>query len=181
MKRYKLGIDLATLDTGIILASIEDNTWKVLYRKTMKLEPFCQVNMKDNVLKIKQTFEAFKAIPNLEVYIELGNFGNANMTGKFSTYIGVILNDFPQAMIFFPNNWQKFLGQDEKGFHTLKREELKALSRRKVETVFGSSQDWSEDECDAFAMVYFSDIVKTCAYGKVVSEDYKKRIQRRRK
>lgn len=175
MIRYKLGIDLATVNTGIVIARFKNDKWKIIHRETMVLKSFCQANIEENILTLRKTMLHFRNIQDLEIYIELGNFGNSHTTQKFGFYAGAITMIFPKTKIFFPINWQKYLTEREGGFHTTERKQLKMLSRKLVEDIIGGSKDWTEDECDAFGMIYFSDNITVGAFHRDMDEKKKKR------
>ena len=117
---YKLGIDLAKNNTG--WAILDDNAIVV---KTSGDKPFGIVQLWDNrMLNMINKCTLFaKKIDDycfgepLNIYVELGNYGNAKMTCDFALLCGVLIACLDKVCrvneikIFNANEWYKNIGK----------------------------------------------------------------------
>lgn len=113
MPTYRIGIDLATINTGICI--IDENDI-VVYTKTITLKRFAMKNLEENMVILRNIIPweyAWRSDPinkPLTVYIELSKY-SMKTAQMFSFYAGAIYVSycsFPNSKIKFidPNKWQ---------------------------------------------------------------------------
>lgn len=165
----KIGIDLALNSCGICV--IDDNN-KVLWCDThqfIKRDMNLHTEMECRKLVEKILDKAkTKTIEPMEVYIEIGNYGNARMTQKFGILAGMLIGSLigviamtktkfylMETKLITPNEWfSKFIKDVQKKesidkhYNQLTREDRKRLSIK----YSGLKQD---DTSDAYWIAYY--------------------------
>ncbi len=159
MRDYKIGIDLSTTNTGIVVLDKDNN---FIEKFDLHFRTFSEVNDKYNHSLIRtMVCGTLQPIvhnnPNCLVGIELSNFSNPLLTTRFSQYAGSFKNSLflmgvENIKCFNSNQWQSMVGV--KSGDT--RERTKMLSRLFTkEHCSDYQEDWSEDVCDAYCIAYF--------------------------
>lgn len=159
---FKIGIDLSTTKTGIVvLRSYNKNINRVLIDNTnIKNITNIYTNFK---LALKSLVESLRiGVADVIVGIELSNYKNPKLTQQFSMYAGLIiaiLNDLGINNIkwFNSNQWQYLIGckvQDER--------EVRKEKAKKFVAQFHKCNDWEQDEVDAYCIAYhLEDLIST--------------------
>lgn len=166
---YSIGFDLSLNSCGI---AVIDTKTKKLFRGDVYYFVKRQMDF-DTLLECKQLvqriFDWFPSKTNIEinVYIEMGNFGNPRTTQKFANLAGILLGAFGAVFemnkynkimlndfkVISPNGWFKEFSSDklkniEKSWAELTRAERKEYSKK----YSGIRQD---DLADAYWLAYY--------------------------
>lgn len=179
---FKIGIDLSTSNTGIVILTHNNVFMKAI---DLTFDKYCEANLKTNISKINDVIGNLKNTKVLqeaqEIYVglEVSNFKNANLTNKFHLYAGLIINGFVNTFgidvvkfkIFNSNEWQKLIGCNNNDSREIRKAKARAFAKKHIE--FYKSH-WSEDVCDAFCIAYFLEQLKS-------TEEIKKDVQIRKK
>lgn len=127
----KVGIDLSTTNTGIVVIDENDNY-------LMRLERFWKNDYWESYWQIDQVanwlFTTYDH-KDMVIGIELANFKNAKLTSKFNLLAGMIMGIFYESCnrygttrfkLFNANEWHRLIGITSRN----KREECKYLARK---------------------------------------------------
>lgn len=154
---YKVGIDLSTTNTGVVVLNKNN---KLIYKTTFSFLEYKESNFKQN---IKIIYENVKNIlvhcgNEVMVGIEIANFRNAKLTNKFNLYAGALIATFFLVKnnnyifkTFNSNQWQRLIGCPNKA----PRKITKAYAKQFVLNINSNYQDWTQDEYDAYCIAYF--------------------------
>lgn len=180
MKRFKLGIDLATRRIGVCILDENNN---FVSKKTIELDNFTYDDdkLRNNVEYLcnalySSLYDVYKNLNkkfyNLDIGIEVSNYGNPNLANKFNFYAGAIYSLlYDRAMyqecetilsecsfkFFNANQWEFKCGSRPKD----ERDRRKKNTRKFVMEHCNEYDDkWSEDECDAYCIAYWLDELK---------------------
>lgn len=92
----RIGIDLAIKEIGFVF--IDDNDKTIVFTKKSLKGSFYD---ETTILEIRKQIREFKELglldENLEVAIEIGNFGSSAMTQKFAFLAGIYASEFEKA------------------------------------------------------------------------------------
>ena len=196
MARYQIGIDLAKHKTGWCVIEfgqvvtgygVENELWD---NDITKMVDKCKKFINDKLL----SYPIGNPESEIMVGIEIGNFGNANMTCDFNLLAGILIscfyNSFPKAelemKVFPPISWQKFagieIGKDTR--EICKKKSMEHITEldlsdgtedfvnQLADDEIGSTADFQEfdyeiddDEADAINIAYYLEKIKG-KYGK---------------
>ena len=128
---YKIGIDLSTTNTGIVVLDSEN---RLIEKRTIQFRTFSESNYKYNFELIRTTCSELSClcVEGACVGIELSNFRNAQLTNRFSLYAGAFISNLisstniKEIKLFNCNQWQGYVGI-KVGYDT--REQTKMKSR----------------------------------------------------
>lgn len=126
----KVGIDLSTTNTGIIVIDENGNY-------LIRLEKLWQCDYTETIWQINQVASWIRNTYGSNVYykigIELANFKNAKLTSKFNLLAGMIIGTFYEYFgytarfkLFNANEWHRLIGITPNH----EREECKYLARK---------------------------------------------------
>lgn len=207
MKKYKLGIDLATKHIGVCVLDGDNN---LIVNEVINLDIFTYEfrGMVKNleVLKMRlglildlrkwggvlfnEVEDYFNSsTPNWDIGIEVSNYGNSKWTNNFNFYAGVLYTMFlslgcnlniNNIKLFNANQWEYLCGMKPSD----KREKRKEQAREFVKAKLGNEykEKWSEDQCDAYCIAYWLDELKnTDELHQEIKERKKRKDQKLQK
>lgn len=178
---YKVAIDLATKKIGVVILD-QDN--KLKWHEQWELYKWDDDVLMRNIGLIDDYVKSLTINQPFVLGIELSNFKNAQTTQRFSFYAGAFVTSFitnfkeyfQELKLFNSNAWQLMIGckpNDE-------RDLRKALARAYTyDNCYGYSDDWSEDECDAFCIAY--NLEKIVSTTEQYNSNQKKRVAKGQK
>lgn len=158
--KYRVGIDLSTKNIGV--AIIKENQVQKVDVKVLCNRSFDQ----STILEFKWYINWLslflpKDKSNVEVYIEIGNFGNPKMTQKFSLLLGIIKTLFWEQLGLEVKpisnaSWFVLLAKDNdiKVTNKLKREDRKKISVKLAKQCFHINED-NDDIADALWIAHY--------------------------
>lgn len=190
----KIGIDLSTTKTGITYI-VEIENIKKLFSDTF-IYDFSQSNKslfeKVNYLTTLTTAYIFKKIKdrviengiieNFKLGIEVSNFGNPELTQKFSRLAGMIEYGFHQIFsnskvetkIFNSNEWYKHLNNDfiyDKNWINHSRDKRKHYSVYLYKKIIDSSREITDDMSDSYWIANYFDKCLDTSKNKTVNKE----------
>ena len=159
----KIAIDLSTTTSGLIV----DRPGHKICVSTIELKPYSQENMYYNFKLIeKHIWTGLEKVDydddfpeDVLVGIEVSDFGNPNITQRFSVYSGVIQNYIYEIFgsdakikTFNANQWQALIGCKKNETRDIRKHKAKVFAIKNAGYI---ATKWNEDECDAYGINYF--------------------------
>lgn len=175
---YKIGIDLSTTNTGIVILDENNN---LFFKRDLTFRTFSELNYKYNFNLIYSIVVEISTIINNKEFvvgIELNNRSLDDLSIKFAIYSGAFISEFIKydnckwIKTFDSNKWYKLIGV-KIGIDC--RVICKSKSRDFVKiNCIDYDEKWSDDICDAY-----------CIANKLLevqsSEEYKKMLKSKNK
>lgn len=177
MTKFVVGIDLALNVSGVSIFYLENGGAKPLRQFTVDTSKIKEIHSKAMYMKSLIMENLYKDLnknlqypPQLDICIEIGNYGNAKMTSSFSQMYGNLecwfrLNTpksfFNKVNVWkvSPNDWfEKFnkqFGLTNKHINQLTREQRKEFSISKANEVFKIDTQ-SNDISDSVWIAYYA-------------------------
>lgn len=173
---YKVGIDLATRKIGVVVLD-QDN--KLIFHNKWELLEWKDTNIITNVMYIDKFVQSLKLNQPFTVGIELSNFKNPQMTQRFSYYAGAFTESFykwypehfQELKLFNANAWQFLIGCKPNDEREVRKEIAREFTR---ENCFEYTDEWSEDECDAYCISFL--LEKIISTNQMYVNNQKKRV-----
>lgn len=161
---YKVGIDLSTTNTGIVVLDSDNNlidSFVVAFRTFSETNHRYNFNLIDSACKRLIT----SCINGANVGIELANFNNAQLTSRFSLYAGGFIEELVKSNLikdikcFNANQWQNYVGI-KIGYDTRETTKLKSREFAK-KNCSKYNESWSEDLCDSYCIAFWLPYIKS--------------------
>lgn len=157
--KHRLGIDLSTTNTGIIMLDEQNN---IIYEHNLTFQKFSEANWMCNLAAIDSVIKHINTLTSretLKVGIELSNFGNPQANQKFALYSGAILATLwkydlmtnNNVKMFNSNPWQRLCGMNVQDTREVRKLEARQFAKLHCDTY---NDSWTEDLCDAYCIAY---------------------------